>query len=1351
MLLVHAGHSLSLDTLPPAAPIGSVAAHGSSERAEGRRDARVLAGDGAAVAAVMRGLLLEPENGSVCSWTRHVTVTCANGTFGRVTGLHFSGFRGTRLDGALANLTQLATLEMVEGRLASIDAAVGSMDSLSTVNLTLNDLVEIPDPLTRLRALKTLDLRNNGITLLPASLARLAPTLTKLCLNHNKLTTIGSIIGEMENLQMLTLHNNDISTVAADGVGRLSSLAVLTLHYNRIETLPDDIFADMDSLQVLWLLSNQLTALPSSIGQLATLTLLQAESNLLETLPSTMGASMAALKTLIVQQNRLASIPDELFDMPSLGELDLRVNRLETLPSGIGRLSASLTSLTLSQNRLVTLPVEFCELEQLETLRCTQTLIAELPACFGRLGKLQDAYLGRNQLQSLPESIGNLTMLQNLDVHSNRIQVLPSSISQLRSLTIFNFRDNLIANVPFSFESLPSLSSVEMEDNMLTNFPLGIETLQVLDELNVGNNLLSSLPHSFASMPALRILTLSGNVDLSGPLPDIPPSLDVLLLARNDFYGPIPASYSRLGQTLDLTGNDRIDGTLGVWLCEAHGLKSLLLSRTATNASDTASCGSSSRPLRSLHTLDLSKNSLTDVDVADWMVDMVTPSLRYLDLSDNPLGSVQALSNAFGFDSGISLSFFGLGNTSIQWASFLTVPRYDSDLPFPLLQQTTGVLDLSSNNLTLGGYTHEDMPTDNISIVLSARQVRCENCMLDWGPSSVSSSNGFGVHSDSLFRESGVVLAPGTPYKGNLPSPDDAPLLREIDIYSADSESTQFDGRWTVVPSHETRIYVSYACPSYVVPEENGVVGYKATVHPKFYEYRFCRCLQGFFGVVPRNEGETCTACLEGGTCTHGDGRLEAKNRWPVFDQVGTLVRLVACPGSHDASRPSCKQFAMTVHDSSGGCPDEMRDGHGQCPSVQWTESTMVCGEGHVPDVRLCSRCQSGYFSSGGLCHKCTPALSWLPVVLAVGKLFISAALLVSGVSPLRGPLRLFILHLSLFGVLTASSRQHPLPGVSDVFSWLGAAGPDVVVPGFECVSSAATYEGRFAVAASLPAILAAVAAIVWLVGRVFGHTVTMRRAPSVFIFLWLASLLTFTSKVFAPLSCTDFGSNLVDGKPGLTFVSSALWIACDASDRSWQIMSAVALSFGAIAVAATVLAQFAVTRRAASMTSEERCSMGVTAFLFSAYRPRFYFWELTVTVRRLSLAFVIGLSPYQSVALPSGVFLVLFASLIIHLRCHPYTDKLLNRLETMSLASLIFGFFIIVLLQGSELTDEGRPQTLFIVLQWSIVVVNALVLFIFAAIVARSKFRNGRDLVSRMRSRELNSGRLDKGLLADS
>ena len=101
--------------------------------------------------------------------------------------------------------------------------------------------------------------------------------LQQLSLNNNQLSQIPVEIGQLTNLQELYLHNNQLSQLPVE-IGQLTNLRPLSLSNNQLSQLPVEI-GQLTNLQQLSLNNNQLSQLPVEIGQLTNLQPLCLDNN----------------------------------------------------------------------------------------------------------------------------------------------------------------------------------------------------------------------------------------------------------------------------------------------------------------------------------------------------------------------------------------------------------------------------------------------------------------------------------------------------------------------------------------------------------------------------------------------------------------------------------------------------------------------------------------------------------------------------------------------------------------------------------------------------------------------------------------------------------------------------------------------------------------------------------------------------------------------------------------------------------------------------------------------------------------------------------------------------------------
>lgn len=148
--------------------------------------------------------------------------------------------------------------------------------------------------------------RNKRLKFLPRGIGRKFPNLQRLVVNHCRLTIVRDFYFEnMEELKVLHLDWNQISTIEPKSFDDLISLRNLSLHHNQITKIEPKAFDDLVSLQFLWL-----------------------EDNLIETLDEDLFTKMVNLESIFLQINKIKFLSPSTFKIPGgkLGFIDLRSN-----------------------------------------------------------------------------------------------------------------------------------------------------------------------------------------------------------------------------------------------------------------------------------------------------------------------------------------------------------------------------------------------------------------------------------------------------------------------------------------------------------------------------------------------------------------------------------------------------------------------------------------------------------------------------------------------------------------------------------------------------------------------------------------------------------------------------------------------------------------------------------------------------------------------------------------------------------------------------------------------------------------------------------------------------------------
>jgi len=263
--------------------------------------------------------------------------------------------------------------------------------------------------------------------------------LTKLILACNNIQTISPKVGGLVSLQVLDLHDNQLSELPAQ-LGELTQLSRLNLSHNRLQSLPEPVFL------------------------LAELRLLQVNNNSIGEVGELLG-NLNMLGTLDLAHNQLTSLPSSCGFLTRLTSLNLSHNQLDRLPPELGSLAA-LATLDLSSNRLAELPADMANLSHLEILYCRHNRLTTLPT-LTNCSNLKELHLGNNRVTGglTAEQLQHIAAVRTLDLRENKITSLPDEITCLASLERLDVTNNDLAGLPFSLGVLPHLKAVQLDGN----------------------------------------------------------------------------------------------------------------------------------------------------------------------------------------------------------------------------------------------------------------------------------------------------------------------------------------------------------------------------------------------------------------------------------------------------------------------------------------------------------------------------------------------------------------------------------------------------------------------------------------------------------------------------------------------------------------------------------------------------------------------------------------------------------------------------------------------------------------------------------------------------------------------
>lgn len=262
--------------------------------------------------------------------------------------------------------------------------------------------------------------------------------LTKLILASNQISKVSSKIKNLDTLQILDLHDNNISLLPED-MGALEQLTKLNLSHNKLNFLPLG-FYNLKSLRVLNLNHNELNEINEDIG------------------------SLDMLNDLDLAHNKLMELPNTVGHLTKVTNFNVSHNNLESLPTDISFMR-SVTCLELSHNNLVSVTDTLQELHNLERLYLQHNKLKTMPV-LKNCQHLKEVYLGFNQIEELTDvDLENMPNIKMIDLRENKIPLLPDEIINLQGLERLDVSNNDLATLPFSLGTLPHLKSLQVDGN----------------------------------------------------------------------------------------------------------------------------------------------------------------------------------------------------------------------------------------------------------------------------------------------------------------------------------------------------------------------------------------------------------------------------------------------------------------------------------------------------------------------------------------------------------------------------------------------------------------------------------------------------------------------------------------------------------------------------------------------------------------------------------------------------------------------------------------------------------------------------------------------------------------------
>ncbi|KAF1829608.1 L domain-like protein [Decorospora gaudefroyi] len=519
------------------------------------------------------------------------------------------------------NDTTVAWGEVVD--LSAILAADNELEALPESmfpDVTVEDVIDSDEPGPQFAGVQSIDLHGNMLRELPMGLRRLTQ-LSKLNLARNKLSMdILDIVTQIPTLRELKLAENDLVGHLSAALCDLEALEVLELQSNKLSSIPPEM-GQLAQLRVLNVSDNELRAIPAAIFT-SNLIELQASKNQLE--GSLFSVDSAPyLQELHVAQNSLTSLcGSRSLDLPAIKVLNISTNRLTSLPEISS--CVNLNTLLVGENKLATLPEGFVNLQQLRTADFTGNDITQLDERIALMEVLEHLTVAANPLRDR-----KFLTMSTEDVKRDLAARLPADdvVADVGG----DLDDGTNGDTQTKWQLSPS-GTLDLADKDMSELELDENTLEVfadgLRQLQLQRNNFEAIPLIVGQFHHITLLDLSRNrseVALQTPL-DLPQLRD-LRLASNKLTTLTPLTThltAPLLVTLDVSMN-RLTGVLPVLHTTFPSLTTLL-------ASDNKISDVSAESLTNLRIVNLGNN---DIERLEPRIGLLQGTLMGLEVEGN--------------------------------------------------------------------------------------------------------------------------------------------------------------------------------------------------------------------------------------------------------------------------------------------------------------------------------------------------------------------------------------------------------------------------------------------------------------------------------------------------------------------------------------------------------------------------------------------------------------------------------------------------------------------------------------------------------------------------------------------
>lgn len=332
----------------------------------------------------------------------------------------------------------------------------------------------------------TLEFIDSIIPTFPKNIFNVMPKVDKITMRHVELTEITrSDLENADNLIDLDLSHNKISEITSMTFSDMN-LSQINLSYNLITHLNEKTFVNMEELSILILRGNKITSIHADTfsGSNYLLTIDLSENNI-KVFPTKFMQGLVNSNTIFLDNNKIEEIPNDAFsNMEYLKYMSLKSNMIHKFDAP-KLLSHSVETLFLDNNLLEHIDIPF----HIKNLHISNNKFKKIEILQNNSLEILD--VSSNPLEnvdSLPvENLNKITELHlsNLEIKSFQLDKL----QELENLKVLNLSQNELNNLSITNTTELSISLLDVDNNNFENISeLRLTNFPKLEELRISYN-----------------------------------------------------------------------------------------------------------------------------------------------------------------------------------------------------------------------------------------------------------------------------------------------------------------------------------------------------------------------------------------------------------------------------------------------------------------------------------------------------------------------------------------------------------------------------------------------------------------------------------------------------------------------------------------------------------------------------------------------------------------------------------------------------------------------------------------------------------------------------------------------